>query len=251
MSHHAGQVRQTPFDLTFRFCKDVADLQDVQRIAHFLVEAGLSPLAAEDRGNAEAKLAADRALSVNFRDYSAPGHEFGNMSRSSGFPIAVKGYLAEQIWCAFSWSSFASGENKLTIVAIASEPAPESTVGERMASSLAALAQDLYDVARPVYGALANSDVDPAPPGADDVAGKRLSLHWMDFLGPEYVALYGEHVLASIPGWRAERLADGGLLYRSRPSVIPDDAAASAALHERAFEYLRAQHIPTWRHMWG
>jgi hypothetical protein len=73
----------------------------------------------------------------------------------------------------------------------------------------------------------------------------------MDFLGPEYVALYGEHVLASIPGWRAERLADGGLLYRSRPSVIPDDAAASAALHERAFEYLRAQHIPTWRHMWG
>lgn len=45
-------------------------------------------------------------------------------------------------------------------------------------------------------------------------------LYWANFFSPAYVEKLGQDFLMNAPGWRKERLADGGILYVLTPSLM-------------------------------
>ena len=83
---------------------------------------------------------------------------------------------------------------------------------DRTVMSILAYARLLQSVFRPLHGWVGETTVDLIRP--IDLREHRLTrLYWANFLGPSLVEEHGAKYFLAIPGWHAEELDDGSLLY--------------------------------------
>jgi hypothetical protein len=90
------------------------------------------------------------------------------------------------------------------------ESPPETL--DSLAMGQLALGCVLYRLFRPKYGFIDEGGANaPSPRMVKNTELK--SILWTNFLGPAYVEKFGHDFLMEAPGWKKERLDDGGILY--------------------------------------
>lgn len=84
----------------------------------------------------------------------------------------------------------------------------------------------LYPHLRPTYGWI--DEMGQNAPDARDAALTKLKyILWANFFGPAYVERYGRDFLLGAPGWKVEKLDDGGVLYVISPSFLNPEQVVS------------------------
>jgi len=95
---------------------------------------------------------------------------------------------------------------------------------------LLAILQDLYALTKPSYGYVETQEMIRRfdSQGGKVTMGINLEralpdIYWANFLGPEYVEMFGRKKLESAPCYRVETLSDGGILLLLTPSPFDYD----------------------------
>ena len=101
----------------------------------------------------------------------------------------------------------------------------------------------LHPFLRPAYGFIALLD-EEGHPFLDmfDVRNEIVTLSWVNYFGPAYVARYGRDLPVNIPGHHTEELNDG-ILYQSRESIDYANEIRRRKWQEEAKQYLAAHGI--------
>lgn len=90
---------------------------------------------------------------------------------------------------------------------------------EKSAERVLRLCKTVYDVIHPRFGWIERCKTSGYT-SYEDVDTLRIPhVYWANFFGPEYVSKLDESFLLNAPGWRHEKLADGGLLYVMSPTL--------------------------------
>jgi hypothetical protein len=229
----------------FLLCKGMSTIDRVKLLAHELAKAGLYPSPA--MGGEPRYIAPDIDTLVNERfreiDPNVPGH--GELWRSIAFPLVLDGFSPDLTSVSFRWSVFKGARVKININGgIWAYREERRTAQEPIAEKLFALALKLYPMVQPTLGSVDVSDFDGYNwEDSHVVKCKIITLNWVNFFGPEYVAAYGREWLANIPGYRVQDLPDGGLLYQSRPNFVIEDEFAHKRWQREATAYMAAYNI--------
>lgn len=230
--------------LVFRYCRGLPNVESVMLIAHHLAQSGLQPARVIAPGTIQVAPNIDELVMAQYVDRTINDNVIGGQLRNVGFALEMETFTQERARCVLTWMEFEDDYIQMTlggwIVAIPQEHRPYK---EAFAEILLTTATKLYPLVRPEYGFIAASYTDRHPLGQHLFVKKRRipTLSWVDFFGPEYVAHHGRDVLAGIPGWRVEDLADGGLKYQSRKNCVVTDMVAHRRWQKQATAYL-AQH---------
>jgi hypothetical protein len=236
--------------LLFLLCKRVPNVDSVKPLAHLVTREGFHPSPA--KGGREPYIASDidALVDANFRDWETKweGKDPAGIGvlRTTGFPLFMEEFPPNRTRCAFDWTVRKGEHVRITLSGQVWASCEEQKVyQEPFAQRILAIALELYPLALPVYGFIADPDVDPHPWKHESIARRQeiVTLNWVNFFGPEYVKKYGREMLASIPGWRIQDLPDGGLLYQSRPNIVVEDKEAHRRWQQRSTKYLASHGI--------
>jgi hypothetical protein len=232
-------------ELLFLLCEGLPNVKTIEPIARLLAQEGFHP--SMSRGG-DPILPAPNAEAVvldNFLDYEAkfsgklpPGV---STIQFTGFPLFMDNFSNDTTNCSFAWRLLTGGFTRLSLSGLLfAIPENQAQYHEPLAQKMLDIAIKLYPLARPTYGFMEDSEVAHHPSGHEKIARQQkiVTLSWVDFFGPEYVAKYGREMLAGIPGWRVEDLPDGGLFYQSRPSIVVDDMRTYKQWQREAAAYL-------------
>ena len=63
------------------------------------------------------------------------------------------------------------------------------------------------------------------------------------FFSPAYVQRYGESFLLGLPGYRVERLSDGGIFYQLSRSLLANNEREAVELRTRVTSYCAAHDV--------
>jgi len=232
--------------IIFRLCKAVPDLSRVKCLTRFLKEEGFHPASAIGNETLVINPEIDTLVETHFNELLTELAEYTGLLRSTGFPIIIDGFCASKTNCAFQWAVFKGGYIKVTLNgSVWAFPEARKIYQEPLAERMFSLAVKLYSLAQPVYGFIADPDVDNYSGGDNHAVKQKIeTLNWINFFGPEYVSKYGQNTLINIPGHSIQSLPDGGLLYQSRPSIVVENEIAHKRWQREAAAYLASHGIP-------
>ena len=138
----------------------------------------------------------------------------------------------------FGFDEYREGGNKLEVGALLDfQFKDERPLVEPFAQRLLAIARELYPLARPMYG-----EVEGNSGEWDDRDILRLRLKhisWVNFFGPSYVEKYGPDLLLNIPGYKTERLPDGGVFHQLSPTLVAPSEDEARRLRRAVKDYFR------------
>lgn len=230
--------------LVFRYCRGLSTVESVKPIAFLLAQSGLQPARVIAPDTIQVASDIDELVMSQYIDRTLKNSVVGGLLRDTGFPLHLESLSVSHSRCVLHWMEFENNYVQMTLGGwVVATPQEHEALVESYAELLLKVAPELYPVARPEYGFIAASYTDRHPLGQHLFVKKRRipTLSWVDFFGPEYVAHHGRDVLAGIPGWRVEDLADGGLMYQSRKNCVVTDMVAHRRWQKQATAYL-AEH---------
>ena len=228
----------------FQRCNGAPGLQQVKWLAHQLAQEGFHPSPSVANQEIIAAEDVDALVEDRYEDYESKQQIMGGLLRSVSFQLLLSD-LSKDTWCSFGWMVFKGEYVQVTLGG-----SVYATKGARrdrqppFAEALLTMAKKMYLFVQPTYGFIEDPDVGGHPPG--DKSSRRhqiVTLSWVNFFGPDYVAKYGRELLANIPGHHTEDLSDGGLLYQSRANIVPEDELAHRRWQREAQQYLAAHGI--------
>jgi len=136
----------------------------------------------------------------------------------------------------FGFDIYRQGGNKLEVGALLDfQFKDQRPLVEPLAQRLLAIARDLYPLVRPMYG-----EVEGNPGEWDDRDILRLHLKhisWVNFFGPAYVEKYGLDFFLGLPGYKTERLPDGGVFHQLSPTFVAPSEAEARRLRREVIAY--------------
>jgi hypothetical protein len=229
----------------FLLCKAVSTIDRVKLLAHELTKAGLHPSPAMGGEQLYVAPSIDALVEERYTevDPDIPGH--GGLCRSIAFPLVPDDLPVGTTRFTCGWMVFKGERVKVSIRGgIWAYREERRTAQEPIAEKLLALALKLYPMLQPTFGSIDVSDFDGYNwEDSHIVKRKIITLNWVNFFGPEYVATYGREMLANIPGYRTQDLPDGGLLYQARPSFVIENELAHKRWQGEAAAYMAAHNI--------
>ena len=112
-----------------------------------------------------------------------------------------------------------------------------------LAKKIKQVGKRLYLFLRPAYGYIASVGEEEHPYlNMFDVRNEIVTLSWVNYFGPAYVARYGRDLLMNIPGHHTEELEDG-IFYQSRANIRDSNELRRRKWQEKAKQYLAAHGI--------
>lgn len=232
----------------FRLCKGVSTANRVKVLAHELARAGLHPSLA--MGGEEVYAASDIDALVDGRyreiDPDVLGH--GGLKCSVGFALLSDWFPNHKTFFGCGWMKFKGEQVKVSVSGgVWADRKERRTVQESLAQSILSLALTLHPIAQPALGAITESNFGGYLWEDSHVRKRKIiTLNWVNFFGPEYVAAYGREMLMNIPGYRTEDMPDGGVFYQSRPTFVIQDLIGYRRWKQEAADYM-AEHKITLR----
>jgi len=136
----------------------------------------------------------------------------------------------------FWFDEYHEGGNKLEVGTLLDfQFKDQRPLVEPLAQRLLTIARDLYPLARPMYG-----EVEGGMGRWDDRDVLRLRLKhisWVNFFGPAYVEKYGLDFFLGLPGYKTERLPDGGVFHQLSPTFVAPSEAEARRLRREVIAY--------------
>lgn len=220
-------TKDIQFKLRFSGCLQVQGPSQVLRLANVLPQHGLLP--------AEGKVphlvaASDISEIVASHSDSFPAGPLGTWWTTFNLLPDWTGYLIAGFSCIDSTEGLVS----CTVSTLIDQRNADQV--EPLAQRLLSLGKDLYPLAAPSLGWIDKSFANVTL--TKDVKKVRLlSVSWVNFFGPAYVAKYGRDLLLGIPGHKADELPDGGIFHQLTPHFLMDDIRQARSLRKAVKEY--------------
>lgn len=231
--------------IEFRLCKGMSTIDRVKLLAHELTKAGLHPSPAMGGEPLYAASNIDALVEKRYTEIAPdiPGHS--GLCRFIDVRLLPDEYSANTTDFAWGWSEFKGGRVKVDVSGgIWSYREERRTAQEPIAEKLLNLAIELYPLVQPTLGCIRESNFDGYNwEDAHVLKRKIITLNWVNFFGPEYVAAYGREMLANIPGYCTQDLSDGGLFYQCRPNFVIEDEIGHRHWQREATAYMAAYNI--------
>lgn len=186
----------------------------------------------------------DSLIVDRFRNFEEEGIDTGDLLRIFSCRMMLAGFPPGNPNSSFSWSVYRDvGGKEIPLITITAQihtiPGEQEEQFLHLASKLYFIGKKIYENVRPKYGFISNPDVerpdheDPTPQHHQIDA-----LCWVNFFGPGYSRTYSRELLCQIPGYYAEELDDGGVLYQSRNSIRVENELQHRRWQREAQRYL-------------
>ena len=227
----------------FLLCTGVSTIDRVKLFAHELARAGLHPSSA--MGGEEVYAASDIDALVDGRyreiDPNTPG--LGGLKCSVGFLLLSDWFPDHKTYFRCGSMKFKGEQVKVDVSGgVWANRKERRAVHESLAQKILPVALALHPIVQPALGAITESDFGGYLWEDSHVRKRKIiTLNWVNFFGPEYVAAYGREMLMNIPGYRTEDMPDGGVFYQSRPTFVIQDLIGYRHWKQEATAYM-AEH---------
>lgn len=229
----------------FRLCKGISTVDRIKLLAHELAKAGLHPSPSMGGEKLYAALDIDALVDGRYReiDPSIPG--LGGLRCIVGFPLLSDWFPNHETYFKCGWMKFKGEQVKVSVSGgVWADRKERRTVQESLAQNILSLALTLHPIAQPALGAITESNFGGYLWEDSHVRKRKIiTLNWVNFFGPEYVAAYGREMLMNIPGYRTEDMPDGGVFYQSRPTFVIQDLIAYRRWKQEVTGYMAERKI--------
>jgi hypothetical protein len=219
------RAKQNLYDVMLEFlsCKGVSTIDRVKLLAHELGKAGLHPSLA--MGGEKPHAASDINGLVDQRYREMNPDIYGGQKCSIAFGLLQDWFPNHETHFSFGWMMFKDEHVKMDISGgVWSDRKERRIVHESLAQKTLSLGLMLHPIVQPMLGAIRESNFGGYLWEDSHVRKRKIiTLNWVNFFGPEYVAAYGREVLMNTPGYRTEEMPDGGVFYQSRPTFVIQD----------------------------
>ena len=227
----------------FRLCKGISTADRVKVLAHELARVHLHPSPAMGGEKVYAASNIDALVDGRYReiDPDVPGH--GGLRCSVGFQLLSDWFPNHETYFGCGWMKFKGERVKVDVSGgVWSDSKERRAVHELLAQKFLSLSFALHPIVQPTLGAIREPNFGGYLWEDSHVRKRKIiTLNWVNFFGPEYVAAYGREMLMNIPGYRTEEMPDGGVFYQSRPTFVIQDLIAYRRWKQEATVYM-AEH---------
>lgn len=225
----------------FYACKGISTIDRVKLLAHELDKAGLHPSSTMGGEKPHAASNIDDLVDQRYREMNPD--IYGGQKGSIAFGLLQDWFPNHDTHFSFGWVMFKDEHVKMDVSGgVWADRKERRTVHELLAQKTLSLALTLYPVVQPTLGAIRESNFGGYLWEDSHVRKRKIiTLNWVNFFGPEYVAAYGREMLMNIPGYRTEDMPDGGVFYQSRPTFVIQDLIGYRRWKQEAADYM-AEH---------
>lgn len=235
--------------LTFHSCTTVPDADSVVPLLRLLDQNGLHPMPVSKGMPADQPAGLKSTLLAGFLDLERELEESHGLLQRAACHIRAEGIPPAAIeHFYFYWITSREPDQTIAQDVILTGGVIQNTDEQDhhfplLARKLYQIGKRLYPLLRPAYGFIALLDEEGHPPlEMFDVRNEIVTLSWVNFFGPAYVARYGRDLLMNIPGHHTEELEDG-ILYQSRANIKEANEIRRRKWREKAKQYLAAHGI--------
>lgn len=236
-------MSQFNISMYFSVCQKIATSDDIKDLGHMLAENGFYPSSAF--GGEEVTKTTNIDLLVEDRYKLLTGsQEEGYLVATAAFPIYIEDRRLHNVHCAFQFNQYRDARVSISLGGGGRTREAEQSAIELFAEQILRISICLYSLAEPQYGYILDHDKEQHPWHDKAVLRREIpALNWINLFGPRYVEKYGIEFFRGIPGYHLQQLADGGVLYQSRPAVLITDEIAYKRWQKAVTAYMSMHNI--------